>query len=157
MNHGLVLLKFCRQHIYTIMIPAIWVEERACLIGLNRKTGHCLEVFPKEAHLIVSTTFLEMLQWGHSCTLIHEAPLSISMPLPGLNQSLIIFNSSLVHECLVKDRFSIIISTLVSTVLYLCLEIYIIWILLAKPGQKATYYLRKLNWRMGHCRYHWGN
>lgn len=67
MNHGLVQLKFCRQHPYTMMIPTIWVEGRVFLNVLNRKAGHCLKVPAKETHLIVSTTFLEMLQWGHSC------------------------------------------------------------------------------------------
>lgn len=145
MNHGLVQLKFCRQHPYTMMIPTIWVEGRVFLNVLNRKAGHCLKVPAKETHLIVSTRFLEMLQWGHSCRAYLWTPI-IYMSAPPI-----------FPECLIKDRFSIIILTVFSTVFYLCLVIDIIWILLGRPGQKATYYLRKLNWRMGHRRYHWEN
>lgn len=63
--------------------------RKSISVCLNWKAGHCFKVSPKEAHLNVRTTFLEMLQWGHSCR-AHSwsSIIYISLPLSGLKVQL---------------------------------------------------------------------
>lgn len=73
-------------------------------VCLNWKAGHFLKVSPKEAHLNVRTTFLEMLQWGHSCR-AHSWSSIIYIPASVWSQSPIIFNLfPIFPACLVKGR-----------------------------------------------------